>query len=366
MCYNNCGDYMIRQSKLMALLNENDIDAMLVTEESNVLYYSNFQSTNASLIITEEKSYLVTDFRYKEMAEQSANDFEVLIIGENESISDLVNKLRKKHKFTSIGLEGDYVTRNQWLAFEREINVRIKDINIDSVREVKDQAEVAIIKEAIEIAEKAFIKTLDFIEVGRSEKEVARYLENEMMKLGADSTSFTTIVASGVRSSLPHGVASDKLIENNELITLDFGCKYKNYCSDITRTVAIGEISDELLKVYDTVLKANQLGLDTIRAGMSGMEVDKVVRDFIYQAGYRGKFEHGLGHSIGIDIHENPRLRNDMDHMLQVGNVITVEPGIYLEGLGGVRIEDDVLLLEDGIEILTNLDKNLIYIGGKI
>lgn len=366
MWYNNFGDYMIRQSSLMALLNENDIDAMLVTEESNVYYYSGFLSTNASLLITAEKAYLITDFRYKEMAEKLDNGFEVLITGENSSLSDVVNKLRKKHKYNSIGLEGDYVTRNQWLDYERHINVRIKDINIDQLREVKDQSEVEIIKAAIKIAEEAFIKTLDFLEVGKSEKEVARYLENEMMKLGAESISFTTIVASGERSSLPHGVASDKLINNNELITFDFGCKYKNYCSDITRTVAIGEISPELVKVYETVKAANQLGLETVRAGMSGMEVDAIVRKFIYDAGYEGKFEHGLGHSIGIDIHENPRLRNDMDHQLQVGNIVTIEPGIYLEGIGGVRIEDDVLLLEDGIEVLTSLDKELIYVGGKI
>lgn len=357
---------MIKQKRLFELLSEKNIEAMLVTNLSNVFYYSKFSGTNATLLMTDTTNYLITDFRYREMAEALDNNFEVVISGENDSLSDVVNRLRKKHKFSTLGLEGDYVTRNEWLSYEKSMVMRLIDVNIDCVREVKDAEEVSLIKDAISIAEQALEKTLEFIEVGKSEKEVARYLENEMFKLGAESVSFTTIVASGTRGSLPHGVASDKLIQNNELITFDFGCKYNNYCSDITRTVAIGEINSELLKIYDTVLKANLLGLETVRAGMSGKEVDRVVRQFIYDEGYKGYFEHGLGHSLGIDVHENPRLRFDVDHQLQAGNIVTIEPGIYVEGLGGVRIEDDVLLLEDGIEILTKFNKELIYIGGRL
>lgn len=357
---------MTKHMRLFELLSTRDVDAMLVTNLSNVFYYSKFEGTNATLLMLEDKNYLITDFRYREMAEALDNDFEVIISGENDSIADVINRLRKKHKFSTLGLEGDYVTRNEWLSYERSMVMRLVDVNIDCVREVKDAEEVALIKDAIKIAEVALENTLDFIKVGKSEKEVARYLENEMFKLGAEAVSFTTIVASGTRGSLPHGVASDKLIRNNELITFDFGCKYKNYCSDITRTVAIGEIEPELLKIYDTVLKANLLGLETVKAGMSGKEVDQVVRQFIYDEGYKGHFEHGLGHSLGIDVHENPRLRYDLDHQLQVGNIVTIEPGIYVEGLGGVRIEDDVLLLEDGIEILTKFNKDLIYIGGRL
>lgn len=353
---------MNKHEKLLLALSELEIDAILISNYSNIFYYSNFRGTNAKLLITEDSKYLITDFRYIEQAKLMSPDFEVVVTDNDVSLFDIVNQLRRKHKFKSLGLEGDYVSRNEWLAYERNLTPRLVDLNVDYIREVKSSEEVLLIKEAIQIAEQAFLNTLDFIKVGMSELTVARYLENQMLDLGAESTSFDMIVASGERSSLPHGVASDKIINNDELITFDFGCYYKGYCSDITRTIAIGKPDQKLIDVYNTVLEANLLGIESLKNNDRAYEVDKIVRDFINDAGYEGKFGHGLGHSIGIDIHENPRLRNDVYHTLQQGNVVTIEPGIYLEGLGGVRIEDDVLILEDGIEVLTSLDKELIIL----
>lgn len=353
---------MKKHLDLQALLKTKDIDAILVSNPSNIFYYSKFNGTNAKLLIYEDYKYLITDFRYQEQAKALGTNYEVLITDEKTSLFDVINKLKKKHKFYSLGLEGNYIVRNDWLNYERHLNARLIDINIDVVREVKSAEEVEIIKEAIAIAEKAFIETLDYIKVGMSERQVGLFLENKMKEYGASDISFTTIVASGIRSALPHGVASDKIINDNELVTFDFGCKYKGYCSDITRTIAMGEVDSKLIEIYEIVKEANQLGLDTVKANMSGFEVDRVVREFISSKGYGENFGHGLGHSIGIDIHEDPRLRFDVDHNLRVGNIVTIEPGIYIENLGGVRIEDDVLLTEDGIEVLTNLSKELIII----
>ncbi len=353
---------MDKHLKLKELLNSKEIDAILIADFSNIFYYSKFKGTNAKLLISDDDKYLITDFRYKQQAEALDNGYEVICTDDDNTLNDVINRLRKKHKFQSLALEGDTITRNEWLAFERALTPRLVDLNIDSIREVKTPDEVVLIKEAIKIAEKAFEDTLKYLEAGKSEKEVGRYLENKMIDYGAEETSFTTIVASGARGALPHGVASDKIIQNNELITFDFGCKYKGYCSDITRTVALGTVDQQLIDVYNTVLEANKLGIETVRAGMSGKEVDKVVRDFIDSKGYKGMFGHGLGHSFGIDIHEDPRLRSDVDHKLEVGNIVTIEPGIYIPDVGGVRIEDDILLTEDGIEILTSLNKELIIL----
>lgn len=353
---------MSKREKLLKTLKENQIDAILVSNFSNIFYYSNFKGTNAKLLICEEAQYLITDFRYQQQAAIMSPDFTIICTDDKNDLNAVINKLRKKHKFSSLALEGDYVVRNEWLNYERNLTPRLVDLNIDFIRESKYPEEIDLIKKAISIAEHAYLDMLDYIQVGMSELHVARYLENKMLDLGADAVSFQMIVASGERSSLPHGVASDKIIENNELVTFDFGCYYKGYCSDITRTIGFGEIDPQLVDVYNTVLEANLLGIKSIKANMDGSEVDKIVRDYIYAAGYEGKFGHGLGHSIGIDIHENPRLRSDVDHKLAVGNIVTIEPGIYLEDLGGVRIEDDVLILEDRVEVLTTLDKQLIIL----
>lgn len=356
---------MDKYAKLNESLKDNNIDGILISNSANIFYFSGFTGTSAKLLICEEARYLITDFRYAAQAKNNDLNFEVLIEDKEHTLYNIVNQLRRKHKLNVLALEGDYISRNQWLAYEKHLTSRLVDFNVDFIREIKAADEIKTIKKAIEIAELAFEEILPLIKVGVSEKSLALKLEYKMLELGAEAIAFNTIVASGKRGALPHGVASDKLIENNELITFDYGCVYNGYCSDITRTVAIGKPDNRLIEIYDIVLAANKLGIESLKANILGSEVDKIVRDFIDSTKYKGLFGHGLGHSIGIDIHENPRLRNDVDQMLKVNNVVTIEPGIYVDGLGGVRIEDDVLILADKVEVLTSLNKELIYLEGE-
>lgn len=353
---------MIRTNKLVSFLEENNLDGILIHNPANIFYYSNFKGTSGSLLMTKTLNYLITDFRYVDQAKASAIDFEIVETDTIETIDIAINKLRKKHKLYKLGLEGDVISRNTWLDYEKKLTSRLVNVNIDHLREIKDQKEINLIKKAIEIAETAFLDTLNKIKIGMTEKTVARILEFKMLELGAEAIAFNTIVASGSRGALPHGVASDKLIAKNELITIDFGCVYKGYCSDITRTFAIGKIDEKLLEIYDIVLQANKLGIKTLAANQKACYVDQVVRDFISDNGYGDNFGHGLGHSFGIEVHENPRLNQISNKTLQSGHLLTVEPGIYVSGLGGVRIEDDVLILDDGIEVLTSLNKELIIL----
>lgn len=353
---------MSKVEKLVKYLEKEDIDAVLIHNAANVFYYSSFKGTNGALLITKDSQYLITDFRYVSQAKKQAVGFEILETTQDETIDIVINKYRRKHKIYKLGLEGDYISRNQWLDYERKLTSRLINVNIDFLREVKDENEVKLIKDSIAIAEKAFIETLKEIKVGMSEKMVARILENKMFDLGAEALSFDTIVASGIRGALPHGVASDKLIANNELITIDFGCIYKGYCSDITRTFGIGNIDPKLVEIYNIVLKANEIGIKALQANKKARLVDKEVRDYIASKGYGDNFGHGLGHSFGVEVHENPRLNQITNEVIQSGNLLTIEPGIYVDGLGGVRIEDDVLIKDDKIEVLTTLSKELLII----
>lgn len=353
---------MDRYAKLLEYLKLNKLDGILIYNPANVFYYSNFTGTSGCLLMTLEANYLITDFRYVSQATSQSENFEIIETTTESTVDVVVNKLRRKHKLYKLGLEGDFITRNQWLNFERNLTSRLISVNIDHIRQNKEDSEVALIKKAIEIAEAAFAYTLARIKPQMSEKSVARMLEFKMLELGAEGIAFDTIVASGIRGALPHGVASDKLIQSNELITIDYGCIYKGYCSDITRTFGIGKIDKKLIEMYDIVLQANKLGIESVRAGVSAKQVDKLVRDFISDKGYGEYFGHGLGHSLGIEVHEDPRLNQISQANLEVGNVVTIEPGIYIEGLGGIRIEDDILVTKDGNKVLTSLNKELIIL----
>lgn len=353
---------MNKIENLKTFIEKEEIDGVLIHNPANVFYYSNFKGTNGTLLMTKENNYLITDFRYLSQAASQAKNFEIVETTTDETIDKVVNRLRRKHKLYKLGLEGDFITRNQWLDYERKLTSRLINVNIDHIRQEKNQDEIDLIKASIAIAEAAFNETLKEVKVGISEKSIARMLEFNMLKLGAQAKSFDTIVASGERGALPHGVASDKLIKANELITIDFGCIYKGYCSDITRTFGIGEIDDEMLKIYQIVLEANKLGIKSLKAGIKAKDVDLIVRDFISEKGYGEHFGHGLGHSFGVEIHEDPRLNQISNEILKPNHIVTIEPGIYVEGLGGVRIEDDIWIKENEVEVLTSLNKELIIL----
>ena len=233
---------------------------------------------------------------------------------------------------------------------------------IEKIRLIKTPEEINIIKVACEIADQAFSHILNFIKPGITELEVSNELEFFMRKQGATASSFDTIVASGLRSALPHGVATNKEIENGDFVTLDFGAIYNGYVSDITRTIAVGKPSNQLIEMYETVLESQLLALQHVKPGMTGREADNIARDFLKSKGYGEAFGHSTGHGIGLEIHEGPTLSSRSDTVLEPNMVVTIEPGIYLPGIGGVRIEDDIVITETGNEKLTHSKKELIIL----
>ncbi|MEG1503554.1 MAG: aminopeptidase P family protein [Enterococcus sp.] len=354
---------MIRRiEKLRALMTEDMIDGYLVTSPANLRYLTNFTGTAGVAFITQEQAYFITDFRYMEQANNQTQGLTILqhqgdIVGE-------IIRLVESQQISVFGFEDAFLTVAEYSVFEEVIDAELAPASglIESLREQKDDAEIAIIEKACAIADEGFQHVLKMIRPGMTEIEVANQLDFFMRSLGASGTSFETIVASGARSALPHGVASEKVIEQGDMVTLDFGCVYQGYVSDITRTFAIGDPGQELKDIYQIVLGAQQKVIDAAKAGVTGAQLDAIARDFITQAGYGEAFGHSTGHGIGMEIHEGPNISRSNEDELMIGNVITDEPGIYIAGLGGVRIEDDLLILAEGNRILTQSPKELIIL----
>ncbi len=351
--------------KLEKLRNEFSslgIDALFVTSAYNRRYLSNFTGTSGAVLISEENAYFITDFRYVEQAKKQAVGFE--IVQHSGSILAEVNRLCNENGLKKLGFEENDVSFSLYKTMEKEISARLIPVSstVEKLRLIKTEDEIKIIKVAADIADAAYKHILEFVQPGMSELEVSNELEFFMRRSGATSSSFDTIVASGIRSALPHGVASEKIIEKGDMITLDFGAYYNGYVSDITRTFAIGEPASELKEIYQIVLDAQLKGVEQIRAGITGKQADAICRDYITEKGYGEYFGHSTGHGIGLEIHEGPALSFKSDIVLEKGMVVTCEPGIYIPNLGGVRIEDDILLTETGNELLTHSTKELIIL----
>lgn len=336
------------------------IDGILITSEINRRYITGFTGTAGVALVTNEQALFITDFRYTEQANEQAKSFDV-IEHKTPIIEEIAKQVKQLH-IEKLGFEQAYVTYEMYQQYENEIATKLVPISnmIESLRLIKTEDELAILKDAAKIADKAFEHILTFIKPGVKEVDVANELEFYMRKEGATSSSFDIIVASGYRSALPHGVASDKEIASGELVTMDFGALYKGYCSDITRTIAVGEISEELNDIYHIVLEAEKLGVKEIKAGMTGKEADQLTRDHITSKGYGPNFGHSTGHGIGLEVHENPRLSMTSTDVLKENMVVTVEPGIYVPNVGGCRIEDDIIITETGNEVITHSPKELI------
>lgn len=353
---------MSRLSKLQEVLKEEKLDAILVTSPYNLRYVSNFTGTTGLAVVTQNEAYFVTDFRYTKQAADQAKGFKV--VRNMGPIFDEVAKLVEDYKIETLGFEDAFVSFRSYDQLESLLSSDLVPASgiIEELREVKDDEEIATIKAACSISDAAFTYILDYIKPGVSEIAVANKLDFFMREKGATGVSFETIVASGYRSAMPHGVASDKLIEQGDFVTLDFGCYYKGYVSDMTRTVSIGNPDPKLKEIYDIVLQAQLKVNAEAKAGMSGIEVDSVAREYITKKGYGEYFGHSNGHGIGLEIHEGPNTSQKSPKLLVPNNVITNEPGIYIEGLGGVRIEDDLLITENGNEVLTFSPKELIIL----
>ncbi|MBY0096414.1 M24 family metallopeptidase [Mesobacillus maritimus] len=353
---------MGKLQKIQNRIKELGLDGLLITSNYNRRYMTGFTGTAGAVLITTEKGLFITDFRYTEQAEKQCAGYEV--VKQSGSIASEVAEQAKKMGLKRIGFEEDHVTFSAYKVFEKEIAAELIPVSgeIEKLRLIKDGTEIKILKEAADIADAAFKHILDFIRPGKTELQVSNELEFFMRSLGASSSSFDIIVASGFRSALPHGVASDKVIETGDFVTLDYGAYYKGYVSDITRTVAVGKPTDKLKEIYEIVLEAQLRGVNGIKPGLTGKEADALTRDYITEKGYGEYFGHSTGHGIGLEVHEGPGLSVKSDIVLEKGMAVTVEPGIYIPGLGGVRIEDDIIITENHNERLTHSPKELIIL----
>lgn len=351
---------MSRLSQFQATLADLGVTAALITSPQNRFYLSGFTGSTATLVITEKRAWILTDSRYITQVKSECPLFELVEV--KGKYTDFIRELLGNG--IVIGFEGSDVTFDWYDSYSRALNdYTFKRLDLSHLRDVKDANEVEIMKEAGRIAIRALENTLPQIRAGMTERDAELVLVTEMKKLGATKESFDTIVASGVRGALPHGHASDKVIETGDFITFDFGCIYQGYCSDITRTIVLGEPRDpQLVEIYEIVREAQQRAVDAVRPGLKGSDVDKVARDYIASKGYGKYFGHGTGHGLGILVHEYPSVSPAGDIVLAPGHVVTIEPGIYIEGLGGVRIEDDVLVTKTGHEVLNGFTKQLVKI----
>ncbi|MDR3592992.1 MAG: Xaa-Pro peptidase family protein [Negativicutes bacterium] len=346
-----------RLDRLRALLHQQDLDGVIVAKPENRLYFSGFTGSSGILLISGSQARLITDFRYIEQAAGQAPDFSVVRHG-----SDIYTTLKTEIDalgLKKVGFEGDFQT---WDGYQRLVEAAEQPlpVHLDEVRMAKDADEAALIRHAVLLADNAFTDVLPYLKPGVREADIALELEFHMRKHGAEKNAFDIIVASGKRSALPHGRASAKTIQTGDFVTMDFGAVYQGYHSDITRTVVVGRASVRQREVYNLVLSAQLAGVAAVAPGKTGRECDAVARDIIAAAGFGDYFGHGLGHGVGLAIHEQPRLAPGSEISLTPGMVVTVEPGVYLPDWGGVRIEDTVIVTADGAEILTASSKELI------
>lgn len=354
---------MNNHERVINILNKLSIDAVLVSNGYNMRYLSGFSGATGYLLISKEKQIIFTDFRYTIQANNESQGFEVVEVDSGRNYSQVINKYIISEKINRIGYEDEDLLCSDYDKLRSKLEMKemipVKDV-LSNLRSVKTEYELECIKQAEAIGDIAFSKILNVIKPGMTELEVAANLEFLMKTNGAQGLSFESIIASGVNSSMPHATPTDKKIELGDFVTMDFGCIYKGYCSDMTRTIVVGKASEEQKKIYQTVLEAQRKALDVIKAGCIGKDIDKIARNIIDNAGYKGCFGHGLGHSVGLFIHENPRLSPTEEGVILANVIETVEPGIYIKDFGGVRIEDLVVVTEEGHINYTHSDKRLI------
>lgn len=354
-----------RDKKVSGIINEKGLDAVWVSDAANMRYLSGFTGGTGNLYISKRRKALLTDSRYTTQARLETREFEVIEVSGSDPYVTELNRLVEEDRTKVIGFEDEVMICSHYNKYQEKCLVEEwvpLGSALNDLRMIKTAEEQAYIEMAEAIGDRAFGFILGVIRPGMSEIEVAVELEGFMKKNGAEGLSFDSIVASGINSSMPHATPGRKKIECGDFVTMDFGCIYKGYCSDMTRTIVVGKASDKQKEIYGIVLEAQMAALAAVRPGVSGASVDKVARDIIIKAGYGKCFGHGLGHSVGLNIHENPRLSPLDPTILQENMIETVEPGIYIPGLFGVRIEDLVAVTANGCINYTHSSKNLIEI----
>ncbi|HYM58966.1 MAG TPA: Xaa-Pro peptidase family protein [Solirubrobacteraceae bacterium] len=351
---------MSRADRVVARLGEKQADLLLVTDVVNVRYLTGFTGSNAMAIVGPDMRRFLTDFRYVERAKAEVSGFD-----RERAPQDFVKALGDRWPAGELrlGFEDQHVSVRQHARLREVLPDRIELVPaggvIEAERALKDPTELETIRSAAALADEVYAWLAEAGLVGRTERDVALALEHEMRRLGAEDPSFPSIVASAENGALPHAEPREVEIAAGTLVTLDIGARVDGYCSDCTRTWATGGLPDDLEEIYDLVLRAQQAALDAVEPGRTGREVDAVARDLIGAEGHGEHFGHGLGHGVGLEVHEAPRLARTGTDPLAAGNVVTVEPGVYVPGRGGVRIEDLVAVTGDGGEVLTTTTKEL-------
>lgn len=352
---------MIKYEKLNQLLESKNLDALLIMSPYNRRYVTGFSGSSGAVVYTKDEKFLISDFRYKNQAPNESVDFEFVL--QDKGLLPFVVEFMKEKGLKTVGFESEHVNYNIYESLKNEFNLVPLTGEVEKIRMVKTPDEIEKIKKACEIVDESYMHILKFVKSGMTELEVRNELEYKMAQLGSEKPSFDTIVASGYRGALPHGAASSKVIERGDMVTLDFGAYYEGYASDITRSFAVEDVSSEMEKVYNIVLESQLKALDEIKLGMTGEEADSIARDVIKSYGYGDNFGHSLGHGFGLEVHEGPGLAQSSDIVLTENMVITIEPGIYVDNVGGVRIEDDAIVTKDGLEKLTHSSKDFIIVN---
>ena len=352
-------DYQARTRRLQESLGAHDVDALLITSLTNVMYLTGFSGTNGQVLITSDRVVFLTDPRYEARASTLVEGAEVSIYPSR--LTEGLQPLLRGASSARLGVEAKSMT----LAERDDLQTRLGDVVIvpvsglvESMRRAKDPAEIQLLRDAIALGDRAFAWMLDHLNPGATEREIALALEMKMREWGADQVSFPPIVGSGELSAHIHHTPTDRELQKGDLVLLDFGCRLLGYCSDLTRTVVLGPATDEQRSMYELVLKSQHEGISRTAPGLGGAEVDRAARAVIEEAGHGKHFGHGLGHGVGLEIHEDPRLNRISEDTLGPGDVVTVEPGVYLQGTGGIRIEDCVLVTEEGREVLGSAPKD--------
>jgi Xaa-Pro aminopeptidase len=361
-------DHKSRQTKLQSVVGHNHLDGLLVTHLPNIRYLCGFTGSAGALLVSEARCVLFTDGRYKEQARTEAKGCRVLIDRKSPliAVGNWLKTHANKSGFKVLGIEGQHltVTERSQLRNVLRSDIRLREVSglVEQARMVKDEEEISRLRAAVDLGSSLFGVALKMIRPGVKEIEVAAEIEYAARRAGAEGMSFETIIASGLRSALPHGRASAAQIPVNGFVVCDFGIILAGYCSDMTRTVHVGQPSGDAQKMYEAVREAQQTAVDTARSGVKAGDVDRAARRLLARRGLGKYFTHSTGHGVGLEIHEAPRVAAGQTEPLRARMIITIEPGVYVPRVGGVRIEDMVLVTERGCEVLTPTSRELIVI----
>lgn len=350
--------------KIRAELKKRNLDAILVESEKNQFYTAGFFFTDGAVLVGGNAAWLVTDSRYTEAAGMKSEGVEVLEYTKESPLDGYIAEFVSKNGVKRLGIEENLISYSRYLEYREKLSCELVPAQeiFNNLRAAKSDEEISLMCRAQQISELALDEVLGIIKPGMTEKEVAAELVYRMLRHGSEGNSFDPIVVTGAKTSMPHGVPGDVVIKNGDFVTMDFGCIYGGYCSDMTRTVAVGSVTDKMKNVYSTVLEAQLAGIAVSRAGIPGRDIDAAARRVIEKAGYGAFFGHGYGHSLGLDIHEAPNANPRGEALMPEGAVVSAEPGIYLPGEFGVRIEDVVIMRENGCEVITKAPKELIIL----